>query len=58
MQRNVKMVCRLMVSLHSRAMPRAKAHIRNLMDQYIDTQNKINELEAAIAEVSNGNLVF
>lgn len=32
-------------------MPRAKAHIRNLLDQYIETQNKISELEAAIVEV-------
>lgn len=42
----------LSFTLNSRAMPRAKAHIRNLLDQYIDTQNKISELEAAIAEVS------
>lgn len=33
-------------------MPRAKAHIKNLLDQYIETQNKISKLEAAIAEVS------
>lgn len=39
-------------------MPRAKAHIRNLLDQYIDTQNKINELEAAIVEVGRVDLVY
>ncbi|KAJ9121251.1 hypothetical protein QFC24_004927 [Naganishia onofrii] len=37
-----------------RAMPRAKAHIKSLLDHYIETQNKICELEAAIEQVSSG----
>lgn len=32
-------------------MPRAKAHIKSLLDHYIETQNKICELEAAIEQV-------